>query len=261
MAGILDKFKLDGRKAIITGGARGIGAAVARGFAEAGADVAIADIAHEEQANKLVEELKALDSDALFVQVDVTDKESVQNMADTIFKRWGKIDILFNNAGTVTAPFAEDMTEQEWDIVIDVNLKGVFLCSQAVGRYMIKQKSGVIVNTGSMSGYIVNYPQPQISYNPSKAGVHMFTKCLATEWAKYNIRVNAIAPGYIMTELTAPYLKERPDDVEKYWIGGAVQNRIGKPEELVGAVIYLASDASTYTTGEVITIDGGFTLR
>lgn len=261
MAGILDKFRLDGRKAIITGGARGIGAAVAKGFAEVGADVAIVDIAHEDQAKELVAELKAMGSDALFVHADVTKKDSVQKMVDQVTGRWGRIDILFNNAGTVSDPNIEDMTEKEWDDVIDVNLKGVFLCSQIVGRHMIKQKSGVIVNTGSMSGYIVNYPQPQISYNPSKAGVHMFTKCLATEWAKYNIRVNAIAPGYIKTELTAPFLKEHPDDVQKYWIEGAVQNRIGEPEELVGAVIYLASDASTYTTGEVITIDGGFTLR
>lgn len=261
MAGILDKFRLDDKKAIITGGARGIGRAVAIGFAEANADVAIVDIAHEDLAIELVAEIKATGRDAMYVYVDVRKKDSVQQMVDQVIGRWGRIDILFNNAGICTGPPAEDMTEKEWDDVIDVNLKGVFLCSQAVGRHMIGQKSGSIINTGSMSGDIVNYPQTQISYNASKAGVHMFTKCLAVEWAKYNIRVNAIAPGYIMTDLTAPYLEKYPDDVQRYWIEGAVQNRIGKPEELVGAVLYLASDASTYTTGEVITIDGGFTLR
>ena len=261
MAGIMEKFNLEGRKAIVTGGSRGIGRSIAKGLAEAGADNAIVDIGNIELANELVDELKEIGRDACFVKANVINKDEVYQMVDFVMERWHQIDIIVNNAGICRNTPAEDMTEKDWDDVMDVDLKGVFLCSQAVGRQMIKRKSGSIINIGSMSGYVVNYPQPQVAYNAAKAGVHMMTKCLAMEWAKYNIRVNAIAPGYIKTPLTVPFLEKYPDDVQRYWIEGAVQERIGQPEELAGAVVYLASDASTYTTGEIITVDGGFTLR
>jgi NAD(P)-dependent dehydrogenase (short-subunit alcohol dehydrogenase family) len=231
MIGILDRFRLDDKRAIVTGGAIGIGRAIAEALAEAGANVAIADIANFDQA-----------------QAQVVDK-------------WGGVDILVNNAGICRNTPAEHMTEEQWDDVIDINLKGVFLCSQAVGQQMIKQRSGAIVNVGSMSAEIANFPQPQVAYNAAKAGVHILTKCLATEWAKYNIRVNAIAPGYVETELTRPFLDKNPDDAEAYWYKGALQNRIGRPDELAGAVLYLASEAASYTTGSVFTVDGGFTCR
>ena len=182
-------------------------------------------------------------------------------MVAQVVDKWGGVDILVNNAGICLNAPAEHMTEAEWDDVIDINLKGVFLCSQAVGQQMIKQRSGAIVNVGSMSAEIANFPQPQVAYNAAKAGVHILTKCLATEWAKYNIRVNAIAPGYVETELTRPFLDKNPDDAEAYWYKGALQNRIGRPDELAGAVLYLVSEAASYTTGSVFTVDGGFTCR
>ncbi len=141
------------------------------------------------------------------------------------------------------------------------NLDGVFLMSRDVGRHMISRRTGSIITIGSMSGRIVNWPFRHAAYNVSKAGVHMLTKALATEWAEHNIRVNAIAPGYIRTELTDQVSKEHPDVVNQYWEKGAVQGRIGDVDELIGATVYLASDASTFTTGEIITIDGGLTLR
>lgn len=261
MATIMEKFRLNGKKAIVTGGLRGIGKAIAVGLNEAGADVAIVDRDTVDQAKKLLEEIKDMGRNSIYLIADVSKKEDVQNMVDQVMGKWGRIDILVNNVGICINAPAEDMTEEEWDKVIDVNLKSVFLCSQAVGRVMIEQKSGSIINIGSMSGYIVNYPQPQVSYNAAKAGVHMMTKCLATEWAPHNIRVNAIAPGYTQTGLLDSFLEKYPEEAQKYWIDPAVQERIGLPEEQVGAAVYLASDASTYTTGEVITIDGGYTLR
>ena len=142
-----------------------------------------------------------------------------------------------------------------------MNLDGVFLASRAVQRHMIRQKSGNIINVGSMSGRIVNWPFRHAAYNASKAGVHMFTKCLAAEWAEHNIRVNALAPGFIRTELTEEVLREHPDVVNNKWAKDAVMNRIGSVEELVGATVWLASDSSSFTTGEIVTIDGGLTLR
>ena len=144
---------------------------------------------------------------------------------------------------------------------MSVNLDGVFLVSQAIGRMMIRQKSGSIINIGSMSGRIVNWPFRHAAYNVSKAGLHMLTKCLATEWAEHGIRVNALAPGYIRTELTDEVLREHPDVVANHWAKGAVMDRIGSVDELAGSVVYLASDAASFTTGEIHTVDGGLTLR
>lgn len=262
MDSIIDKFRLTGRKAIVTGASRGIGRALAKGLAEAGADVAIADIGNEESAAKTIDAItNDLKRKAFFVKVDVTDWESVHNMVETVRDAWGRIDILINNAGICINTPAEKTDKATWLKVIDVNLNGVFYCSQAVSTVMIEQKSCVIINIGSMSGIVANYPQPQASYNTAKAGVHMLTKSLAMEWADYNIRVNAIAPGYINTELIVPFVEKYPDDYQNYWVKGAVQRRVGNPEELVGAAVYLASDASTYATGSIVLIDGGYTLR
>jgi len=197
----------------------------------------------------------------MVIKADVSNEADVARMVDEVMKRWGRIDILVNNAGVVLPGNAEDYSLADWRQTMAVNLEGVFLCSQAVGRQMIAQKSGAILSIGSMSGRIVNWPFRHASYNVSKAGVHMLTKCLATEWAEHGIRVNAIAPGYIRTELTDEVLKSHPDVVKSHWAAGAVQNRIGMVDELVGATVYLCSDAASFTTGEVITVDGGLTLR
>ncbi|MBB3948510.1 NAD(P)-dependent dehydrogenase (short-subunit alcohol dehydrogenase family) [Rhizobium skierniewicense] len=254
-------FDLKGRKAIVTGGSRGIGKALAEALAAQGADVAIVVRSSMDRAQVLVNDLKATGVDSVAIQADVSDEADVQRMADAVIDRWGRIDILVNNAGIVFPAAAEECSLHTWRQTMSVNLDGVFLVSQIVGRQMITQKSGSIINIGSMSGRIVNWPFRHAAYNVSKAGVHMLTKCLATEWAEHGIRVNAIAPGYIRTELTDDVLKEHPDVVRDHWAKGAVQNRIGGVEELAGATVYLASDAASFTTGEIMTIDGGLTLR
>lgn len=254
-------FSLKGRKAIVTGGSRGIGKSLAEALAANGADVAIVVRSSLELAQSVAEELKAGGVDSFALQADVSVEDDVERMTTAVVERWGRIDILVNNAGIVLPAHAEDCALDTWRQTMAVNLDGVFLVSKAVGRQMIAQKSGSIINIGSMSGRIVNWPFRHAAYNVSKAGVHMLTKCLATEWAEHNIRVNAIAPGYIMTELTDEVLREHPTVVSEHWAKGAVQNRIGGVEELAGATVYLAGDAASFTTGEILTIDGGLTLR
>jgi NAD(P)-dependent dehydrogenase (short-subunit alcohol dehydrogenase family) len=254
-------FSLAGKKAIVTGGSRGIGKALAEGLAAHGADVAIIVQSTVERAKAVADGIRAAGRDAMVVKADVSNEADVARMADDVVARWGRIDILVNNAGIVIPGNAEDFSLDDWRRTMAVNLDGVFLVSRAVGRQMIRQKSGSIISVGSMSGRIVNWPFRHAAYNVSKAGVHMLTKCLATEWAEHNIRVNALAPGYIRTELTDEVLREHPDVVNNQWAKGAVQNRIGTVEELVGATVYLASESASFTTGEIIIIDGGLTLR
>lgn len=256
--GILDKFRLDGKKAFVTGGAGGIGKAITTGLLEAGADVAIVDI-NLETAQAAVEELSSIGPKVTAVQADVTSEEDVNKMINSIVDEFGRIDIAFANAGITMNIPAEEMTFDEWNKVINLNLNGVFLTDQAAGKQMIKQgDGGVIVNTGSMSGSIVNTPQPQSSYNASKAGVIHLTKSLAMEWADHNIRVNTISPGYIGTDLLYKNDKLKPLIAE--WEAVTPQKRLGKAEELQGLALYLASEASTYVTGSDFIIDGGYTI-
>ena len=254
-------FSLEGRTAIVTGGSRGIGKALAEGLAAHGADVAIVVKSTVDRAESVASEIRAAGRKALVIKADVSSEADTNRVAEEVAAAWGRIDILVNNAGIVLPANAEDCSLDAWRSTMAVNLDGVFLMSRAVGRKMIAQKSGSIISVGSMSGRIVNWPFRHAAYNVSKAGVHMLTKCLATEWAEHNIRVNAIAPGYVLTELTEEVLREHPDVVNNQWAKGAVQNRIGSVEELVGATVYLASDAASFTTGEIVTIDGGLTLR
>jgi NAD(P)-dependent dehydrogenase (short-subunit alcohol dehydrogenase family) len=254
-------FDLTGRKAIVTGGSRGIGRALAEALAAHGADVAIVVRSTIEQADALAAELNTNGGDSFAIRADVANPADVARMAEAIEARWGRADILVNNAGIVLPGNAEEYPLDQWRQTLNVNLDGVFLVSQAIGRMMIRQRSGSIINIGSMSGRIVNWPFRHAAYNVSKAAVHMLTKCLATEWAEHNIRVNALAPGYIMTELTEEVLREHPDVVSQHWAKGAVQDRIGTVDELAGAVVYLAGDAASFTTGEIHTVDGGLTLR
>ncbi|MGQ9630459.1 MAG: SDR family oxidoreductase [bacterium] len=254
--GVLDLFSLKDRKAYVTGGGQGIGRGFALALAEAGADVAIVDI-NMETSRKVVEEIKALGRDSLAIKADVTVKSEVQKMVDAVVKRFGRLDIAVNNAGCVTTATAEDLTEEEWDKVVDTNLKGVFLCAQAAGRVMIKQRKGKIINTASMSGSIVNHPQPQAHYNASKAGVIQLTKSLASEWAKYGINVNSISPGYTLTPLVAA---EQFRDLRETWKSLTPMGRLGEVDDLRGAVVFLASDASDFMTGHDLIIDGGYTV-
>ena len=259
---VLDRFRLDGKNAIVTGGSRGIGRGIVLALAEAGADVAIVYEKAEDRARQVLEQVQAMGRAGSYVcQADVSSSSDVQRMAEEAERRFGKIDILINNAGIAHNAALEDMTETEWERMIRMNLTSVFLCSQAIGRQMIRQKSGVIVNVGSLSAKIVNFPQKQAHYNAAKAGVHMLTKCLAVEWAPHGIRVNVLVPGYIHTELIDPIMEQHGEMVKKHWLEPSVQNRFGTVDELGAAVIFLASDASTFTTGEEMVVDGGYTLR
>jgi NAD(P)-dependent dehydrogenase (short-subunit alcohol dehydrogenase family) len=254
--GILEKMRLDGKVAFVTGGARGIGKSIAVALAEAGADVAIVDMDIAE-AEKTAAEIAGLGVKSLAIKTDVTDEADVNQMIETILAKFGKLDVAFCNAGICINEPAEEMTFAQWKKVIDINLTGVFLTAQAAGKVMIKQGGGSIINTASMSGHIVNVPQPQCAYNASKAGVIQLTKSMAVEWALKNVRVNSISPGYIGTDLvvSSDFLKP----LIEQWNAMAPLKRLGRPDELQAIAVYLAGDASPFTTGSDFVIDGAFT--
>jgi NAD(P)-dependent dehydrogenase (short-subunit alcohol dehydrogenase family) len=252
--GILNQFSLQGKVGYVTGGARGIGKAIAFGLAEAGASVAIIDIDGAE-AKKTSKELLGCGFESFSIHADVAKKDQVVDTVEKVIQKWGTLDIAVNNAGKCVNAPGEAMTEQQWDDVVDLNLKGVFLSSQVAGRIMIDQKRGSIINIASMSAHIVNHPQPQVAYNASKAGVVMVTKSLAAEWALHGVRVNSISPGYTGTELTL-----RMKDLFPKWVNMTPMKRLAEPDEMKGAAVFLASDASRFVTGHDLVVDGGFTL-
>lgn len=252
---LFDSFKLTGKVAVVTGGRTGIGNSLARALAEAGARVVVAarDL---EGCRSAAEEIAASGGEAIALALDVTDRAQIEALVTEVGSRYGPIDVLVNNAGVCYHRPALEVPDDEWHDVFDVNVHGLWYCSQIVGRTMVERRSGVIVNVGSISASIVNRPQFQPAYNASKAAVHQLTRSLAAEWAPFNVRVNAIAPGYIATAM-APV-----DDPKfhRYWIEDAPMLRAGKPDELGPTVVYLASDASSFMTGSVIVADGGYTL-
>ncbi len=250
-----DIFTLKGKVAIVTGGNQGIGKIVAGYIADAGADVVIID---RNDASSVAEEIaKEYGVRTAAITCNVTKQEEVERAVNEAAQKMGTLDLLFNNAGICLHKDALDCTAQDWLKVVDVNLNGIFFVAQAFGKYLVNNgKKGNIVNTASMSATIVNIPQGQASYNSSKAGVVHLTKSLAVEWAQKGIRVNSISPGYIMTEMTGTVRKDWQD----IWVSSIPFKRMGKPEELAGAVIYLLSDAATYTSGCDLLIDGCFTL-
>ena len=248
-------FNINGRKAIVTGAGRGIGRVLALALADAGCDVGILEM-NEEDAKNVAAEIVSNGRKAFACRADVTKKSEVNRAFDDAVDALGGLDILVNNAGVCLHEAAEDMPEDHYDHVLDTNLKGVFLCCQAAARFMLPQKRGSIVNIASMSGTITNYPQKHAHYNASKAGVILLTKSLAVEWAPYGVRVNCISPGYTATEMTM-----MAKDLFPAWEEMIPLGRLARPEELAGAVIYLASEAASYTTGSDIIIDGGYTSR
>ncbi|WLA81256.1 MULTISPECIES: SDR family NAD(P)-dependent oxidoreductase [Bradyrhizobium] len=253
----LEKFRLGGKTAIITGAGQGIGLACAEALAEAGAKVIIGD-RDVKVANDALAALKAKGFDADIALMDVTDSRRVSAVADELVRKYGKVDILVNNAGIARSETpAETVTDEHWLNVIDVNLNGTFWCCRAFGNHMLKAKSGTIVNVGSMSGFIVNKPQEQCFYNASKAAVHHLTKSLAAEWGARGVRVNAVAPTYIETPLNA-FVKNSPKMYDA-WIGGTPMARMGQVDEIASVVLFLASDAASLMTGSIVLVDGGYT--
>ena len=246
-------FDLTGKNAFVTGGAQGIGKTIALAYADFGANVAIVDT-DLEKAERTCAEIRAKGVKALAIQTDVTKPAQVDAMVQSVIAEFGRLDIAVNNAGIANLNAAEEVTYEDWLAVIDVNLNGVFLCAQAAGKVMLEQGYGSIISTASMSASIVNVPQKIANYCASKAGVKHLTKALAVEWAERGVRVNCVSPGYIGTELVASMTDYLPGWTEKTPAG-----RIGKPEDLIGAYIYLASDASLWTTGSDMAVDGGYT--
>jgi len=256
---IRELFSLDGKKAVVTGGGGGIGSAIAYGFAESGADIALVDL-NAESIGALRDELQQkFPVHVLPVPADVSIVEQVEAIVNRIVESFGCIDILVNCHGLGQWSPAEEMNGKDWDRMMDVNLKGVFLMCRSVGRHMIKRRYGKIINIASMSGSIVNKPQPQAHYNASKAGVIMLTKSLAAEWARHSINVNSVSPGYTMTALAENLLKSKPEYAD-YWKPLIPLGRFAKPIDIVGSVIFLASDAASYVTGHDLVVDGGYTV-
>lgn len=252
----LQLFDLAGRSALVTGGGQGIGKSLARALAEAGASVAVADL-NFETGSRTAEDLARDGLNAIAVKVDVGDRASVVEMVGKTVAAFGRLDIAFNNAGVNFNSAAEDTTAEEWDTTFAVNLRGVFFCCQQEARQMIGQGGGVIINMASMSSLIVPHPQKQAAYNTAKAGVAHLTRSLAAEWATKNIRVNAMSPGLINTDLLQ---SEALRGLRGEWLPQIPMGRFGEVDDLRGAIVFLASDASRYMTGQNLVLDGGVTL-
>ncbi len=245
---------LTGRIALVTGAASGIGAAIARKLAGEGAHVAINYRNSRDAAETLAAELNATAFPG-----DVSRPEDATALAAAVAAEFGRIDILVNNAGVAVSDIkAEDTSDEHWRFHMNVNLHGLFWCCRAFGRRMLAQQRGAIVNIGSMSGFIVNKPQPQSFYNASKAAVHHLTRSLAAEWGQRGVRVNAVAPTYVETPLTAFGIQENPD-MYKIWLEMTPMGRVGQPEEIASVVHFLASDAASLMTGAIVPVDGGYT--
>ncbi|MFC7491258.1 MULTISPECIES: SDR family NAD(P)-dependent oxidoreductase [unclassified Knoellia] len=247
-------FALDGRVAVVTGGTRGLGEGFAKALGAAGASVMLLG-RDQDRGATVAEALTGEGVDTAYLPVDVTHPDDVTRALDETLERFGRCDILVNNAGACVHAPALDVTPEDWRQVMNVNLDAVWTCSQTFGRHFVQERAGTIINIGSMSGLIVNRPQWQPAYNASKAAVHHLTRSLAAEWGEFGVRVNALAPGYIKTDMS-------PVDEPRFrqnWIEDAPLRRYGTVEELAPAVVFLASDASSFITGSVLVADGGYT--
>ncbi len=254
--GPYSEFDLSGKVAVVTGAGRGMGSHFSLALARYGADIVLCSRTKSE-LEKVKEEIENLGRRALIQKTDVTKIPEIYAMVEQAVNAFGHIDILVNNAGTNVPQWAAEVTEEAWDRVQDTNLKALFFCAQAVGKVMMKQKSGKIINVSSQSGSVALIKRA--AYCASKAGVNLLTKVLAVEWAPHNIKVNAIAPTFIETPLTRPMLEEK--SFQEYVLGNIPLGRVGQPEDVTGAVIYLASRASDMVTGHVLLIDGGWTAH
>lgn len=256
MVSSADLFSLAGKNAIVTGGTSGIGRTVADYLASAGANVAI--ISTQTGPSRKVAEAIAREYGVKTAGVgcDVTDERAVAQMIEQVSNTIGTADVLFNNAGINIMGGALELDYADWKRIYDVNVNGVFLVARAFAQRLIAEsKPGSVINMASISASIVNLPQSQTAYNSSKAAVVHLTKTLAIEWVKYGIRVNAVSPGYVWTEMN----QKIPEDLRNFWVNATPLRRFAKPDEIAGAVIYFASQASSYTTGSELLVDGGFT--
>ena len=250
-------FDLSGKIAIVTGGNRGIGFSIAKGLARAGATVIIANRTVAE-GQKAAESIKKERLKAAAIPVDLTSLPSINEMVAKVVRDFGKIDILVNNAGIVIRKPAEEFLEEDWDRIMDLNLKGVFFCCQAVAREMMKNRKGKIINISSNVSARVQVIRA--AYAASKAGLNHMTRSLAYEWAKYNINVNVLAPTVTITDMNRRYfLEDHRDEFEKY-VAQTPMGRVAEPDDYIGTAIFLASDASDFVTGQVVFVDGGITL-
>jgi 3-oxoacyl-[acyl-carrier protein] reductase len=241
---------LEGKTALVTGAARGIGKAIAVKLAEQGANIAFTDLQYNDVAKEVEKEIQGLGVKCKAYASDASKFEETQNIVDEIQKEFGSIDVLVNNAGITMDTLMMRMTEQQWDTVISVNLKSVFNFTKAVQKYMLKQKSGSIINMSSVVGVSGN--AGQANYSASKAGIIGFTKSIAKELGSRNIRCNAIAPGFIITEMTG----KLPEDVKKAWEQQIPLRRGGTPEDVANSTLFLASELSSYVSGQVINVCG-----
>ena len=247
---VLEGFKLEGRKAFITGGARGIGKSAAVALAQAGADVAIVDV-NEDLAAQTAGEISALGVKTLSVKADVSSQTDVEAMMKKILDKFGTLDIAINNAGICINKESMEMSMEEWRKVIDINITGLYMTSRAAAKVMMDNGKGSIINTGSMAAHVIPGPQRHCAYSASKAGVVHLTKALSVEWAPHNIRVNCVSPGYTATVLTK-------DVANPEWAKLTPMNRLGTPDDYQGAFVYLAGDLSSFVTGAELIIDGGY---
>jgi len=251
----IDKFRLDDKVAIVTGGSKGLGQAMAIGLGEVGAQVVVTSRSVnliEETANEIVKK----GGRAVAIPVDVKSQESINELVANVFKRFRRIDILINNAGIAPMNKVIDTSVEEWDDVVNTNLKSAFLLSKAVGRIMVQQERGKIINIGSVLGIMVS--NTALPYCTTKAGLAHMTRALALEWAPYRVNVNCIAPGFFETEMTR---QQQEDKAQSKFLKFKIPlKRLGKPDEIVGAAIFLSSEASDYITGSVLVIDGGYSI-
>lgn len=251
---VMELFSLSGKTAIVTGGGRGLGKQIAEGFAEAGANVVVCS-RKLEACEEVREELEKMGVKSLAFECDVTNQEHIQRVVDETMKQFGKIDILVNNSGATWGESVIDMPLQAWHKVMEVNVTGTFLFAQAVGKQMIKQKSGKIINIASVAGLGGADPRfmNAIGYNTSKGAVITFTKDLAVKWGEHNINVNAIAPGFFPTKMSKGLIEAGGDKI----LDSTPLNRFGSDDDLKGAALFLASNASNYVTGDILVVDGG----
>lgn len=251
------RYDVKGKVAVVTGSGQGLGKWIALGLAEAGADILVADLIAA-NAKQTSEEIKKMGRKAIFMEMDVGDIDAVVNMMELVHNELGGLDILVNNAGVNVHKKALDIREEDFDLIVRVNSKGVYFCCQAAARLMIPKRKGKIVNIASAAAFLVRVGIPNSVYAMTKAGIVMLTKALAEEWAQYNINVNAVAPGYFATPLVADRLKD--PEAYKSIIDSTPLRRVGGPEDIMSTVIFLASDASNFITGQTICLDGGRTI-